>query len=105
VSPETALRREDGSYHTRILAPGAYAFVIECDGPSIQLGELSEIRNGDTGARQLVGCSTQAPVRGAIADRVDRSELVDLVINPIGLHRWRLLVIDGAGSTGPFEEP
>jgi hypothetical protein len=94
----------DGLYVGRILAPQEYAFVVRCDGPSIQIGEASEIPNGVTGSRQLIGCATSELVRGALSAKVDRSELVDIVVDANGMEEWSVVVIGGAGNAGPFIE-
>jgi hypothetical protein len=91
MSPATHQARPGGIFVARILAPGPYAFVVSCDGSSIHVGESSEIEDGGTGGRQLVGCTTARPVQGAIADRSDRAEFVKIVVDPNGMD-------DGGGS-------
>ena len=105
LSPDTAAASPDGVYVARIIAPRSYSFVIDCDGPSLQIGEGARITDGETGGRQVIGCATSEPVRGVIADRTDRAELVEIVVNPNGLRDWRVVVVDGPGSVGPFQEP
>ena len=105
MSPTTLQARPGGIFIARILAPGPYAFVVGCDGPSIHVGESSEIENGGTGGRQLIGCSTVRPVRGTIADRSDRADIVEIVVDPNGMSDWRVVVVGGAGEVGPFDEP
>lgn len=105
LSPNTAAASPDGMYVARIIAPRSYSFVIECDGPSLQIGEGAGITDGGTGGRQVIGCATPEPVRGVIADRTDRSQLVEIVVNPNGIRNWRVVIIEGAGSVGPFGEP
>jgi hypothetical protein len=105
MSPATHQpRKADGLYLARILAPDGYAFAIGCSGPSIQIGEESEIDNGVTGGRQLVGCATNRLVRGLISDRGDRGELVEIVVDPNGMSDWRVIVVSGPGDAGPFSE-
>ncbi len=88
----------------RITSPGPFSYLVECDGLSIQMGELSEIPNGSTGGRQLIGCATSGAVRGILADRIDRSDLVELVVIPNGTTTWRIVVVDGPGNVGPFTD-
>lgn len=105
LSPTTAVARPDGLYVARIVAPRSYSFVVECEGPSLQIGEGSAITDGVTGGRQVVGCATPEPVRGVIADRTDRAQLVEIVVNPNGIGAWRVVVVEGSGTVGPFGEP
>jgi hypothetical protein len=105
LSPDTAAASPDGVYVARIIAPRSYAFVVQCDGPSLQIGEGARITDGATGGRQVIGCSTPEPVRGVIADRTDRGQLVEIVVTPNGLSDWRVMIIEGSGSVGPFDEP
>lgn len=104
-SPNTAAASPDGMYVARIIAPRSYSFVVECDGPSLQIGEGAGITDGGTGGRQVIGCATREPVRGVIADRRDRSQLVEIVVNPNGIRNWRVVIIEGPGNVGPFGEP
>jgi hypothetical protein len=92
-------------YVARIIAPRSYSFVVACDGPSVQIGEGARITDGATGGRQVIGCATPEPVRGVIADHADRTELVEIVVNPNGVRDWRVIVIEGPGNVGPFGEP
>ena len=105
MSPTTHQPRPGGIFVGRILAPQAFAFVVSCEGPSIQIGESSEIENGGTGGRQLIGCDTSVPVRGSIADRSDRAVVVEIVIDPNGMSDWHVVVMSGEGQAGPFSEP
>lgn len=105
LSPNTAAASPDNMYVARFNAPRSYSFVVQCDGPSLQIGEGARITDGATGGRQVIGCATPEPVRGVIADRTDRTELVEIVVKPNGLGDWRLVVIEGPGSVGPFGEP
>lgn len=105
LSPNTAAASPDGMYVARIIAPRSYSFVVQCDGPSLQIGEGARITDGATGGRQVIGCSTPEPVRGVIADRNDRGQLVEIVVTPNGLSDWRVVIIEGPGSVGPFDEP
>jgi hypothetical protein len=105
LSPDTAAASPDGAYVARITAPRSYSFVVQCDGPSLQIGEGAGITDGATGGRQVIGCATPEPVRGVIADRTDRTQLVEIVVNPNGIRDWRVVVIEGPGSVGPFDEP
>lgn len=104
LSPRTHPPRADGSVRARIQAPGAYSFAVGCEGPSIHIGEASEIENGSTGSRQLVGCATQGMVRGSIAASADRHDVVDIFIDPNGMTDWTVLVVQGEGNLGPFDE-
>lgn len=104
LSPSTSVARPDGLFVARILAPGSYSFVVQCEGPSIQIGEGSDITDGVTGGRQVIGCATTGPVRGVIADRTDRGQLVEIVVNPNGMSDWRVVVLEGPGAVGPFGE-
>lgn len=105
LSPDTAAASPDGVYVARIIAPRSYSFVVQCDGPSVQIGEGARITDGATGGRQVIGCATPEPVRGVIADRTDRGQLVEIVVNPNGMSHWRVVVIEGSGTVGPFAEP
>jgi hypothetical protein len=105
ISPEATRDVGGGLYVARINSPGPYSFAISCVGLSIQIGEGAEILNGGTGSRQLLGCATGELVRGAIADRSDRSDLVEIVVDPNGSTDWRVVVVEGAGVVGPFSEP
>lgn len=105
MSPATHQSRPGGIYVGRILAPQAYSFVVSCEGPSIHIGESSEIENGGTGGRQLIGCGTSVLVRGSIADRSDRAEIVEVLVDPNGMSDWRVVVVSGEGQVGPFREP
>ncbi|MEO5966177.1 MAG: hypothetical protein ABIR11_11980 [Candidatus Limnocylindrales bacterium] len=105
LSSATARLRPDGQVLARFIAPGDYAFLIGCSGPSLQLGELAPIPNGVTGARQLVGCSTPDAVRSAIADDPERGDAIELLVNPAGSATWRVVAVAGDGATGPFAEP
>jgi hypothetical protein len=104
LSPETVVARPDGMFVARIVAPRSYAFVVRCEGPSVQIGEGSGLTDGVTGGRQVIGCATPETVRGVIADRTDRAPLVDIVVNPNGMSDWRVVVVEGSGSVGPFSE-
>jgi hypothetical protein len=92
-------------YVARFLAPGDYAFVVSCSDTSIQIGESSEIPNGGTGSRQLVGCSTPQVVRSGIGSRSDRARLVEISVLTNGVSDWHVVVLDGGGDVGPFEQP
>jgi hypothetical protein len=105
LSPDTAAASPDGMYVARIIAPRSYSFVVQCDGPSLQIGEGARIPDGATGGRQVIGCATPEPVRGVIADRTDRTQLVEVVVNANGVREWRVVVVEGSGSVGPFAEP
>jgi len=105
LSPDTAVARPDGLYVARIIAPRSFSFVVQCQGPSLQIGEGSGITDGVTGGRQVIGCATPEPVRGMIADRTDRAALVEIVVNPKGIADWRVVVVEGSGHVGPFGEP
>lgn len=104
LSPSASVAKPDGSYVARIVAPHSYSFVVQCEGPSIQIGEGSAITDGVTGGRQVVGCATAGPVRGVIADRTDRAQVVEIVVNPNGMSDWRVVVVEGSGTVGPFDE-
>jgi hypothetical protein len=104
LSPQIT-RSDGGLFVARFVAPGDYAFAVSCDGASLQIGEASEIENGGTGGRQLVGCATGNLVKGAIADSGERGDLVEVVVNPNGITDWRVLVVAGSGQVGPFDEP
>lgn len=105
LSAGSAGARPGGVFVARFNAPSSYAFVVGCEGKSLQVGEGAEIANGVTGGRQVIGCATSLPVRGVVADRRDRAQLVEIVVNPNGVRDWRVVVIDGTGATGPFDEP
>lgn len=104
VSPTTSRPRPDGYYVGRIVAPDSYAFAVSCEGPSIHVGEDSDIERGSTGSRQLIGCATHALVTGGIAADGDRADLVEIVVDPNGMDDWRLLVVAGSGDAGPYPE-
>jgi hypothetical protein len=104
LSPSTSVAKPDGSYVARIVAPRSYSFVVQCEGTSIQIGEGSAITDGVTGGRQVIGCATAGPVRGVIADRTDRAEVVEIVVNPNGMSDWRVVIVEGSGTVGPFDE-
>jgi hypothetical protein len=104
LSPQIT-RSDGGLFVARFVSPGDYAFAVSCDGASLQIGEASEIENGGTGGRQLVGCATGNLVKGAIADSGERGDLVEVVVNPNGITDWRVLVVAGSGQVGPFDEP
>jgi hypothetical protein len=93
---------EQGAVHVRVIARGAYSFLVRCHAPSIQIGEASEIEDGMVGGRQIVGCSTGDAVRGIVADSSDRSALIDVVVNPNGATDWEVLIVEGPGEVGPF---
>ena len=105
ISPATTRELGEGFYVARIHSPGEYALAIECTGVSIQIGEGAELPNGGTGSRQLLGCATGQLVRGGIADRPDRSDLVEIVVDAASAGEWRVVVVDGPGVTGPFSDP
>jgi len=94
-----------GNRHVRIVAAGEFGFVVSCRGPSIQIGEASGIPDGVTGGRQIIGCSTPGVVRGLLSDNRERETIVDLVVVPNGVADWRIVVVEGPGSIGPFGEP
>jgi hypothetical protein len=98
-------RSADGLYIARFLASGPYSFSVSCDGSSIQVGEAAELVGGGTGSRQLIACATDELVKGGIAERGDRGDVVELVVDPHGMHSWRVVVVGGSGEIGPFEEP
>jgi hypothetical protein len=98
-------RSADGLYIARFLAPGPYSFAVSCDGSSIQIGEAAELVDGGTGSRQLIACATDQLVKGGIANRGDRGDVVELVVDPHGMRSWRVVVVGGSGEIGPFEEP
>lgn len=104
MSPAT-MRAHGGLFVARFVAPDSYAFAVSCSGSSIHVGETSEMENGATGGRQLIGCNTGALVNGAIADHDDRDELVEIVVIPNGVDDWRVVVVAGPGEVGPFDEP
>jgi hypothetical protein len=94
-----------GFFVARILAPSDYAFVVSCGDLSVQISESSEIPDGGTGSREIIGCATPRPVRSGIGFRTDRAHLVEVSILSNGAAPWHLVVIDGSGEIGPFEEP
>lgn len=104
LSAATANSR-DGVQVARFLSPGSYSFAVSCSGPSLQIGEFAEIDGGSTGGRQLIGCDTPSFVTGTIAQSPDRGELVEVLIDPNGMADWRVVVVAGSGSAGPFDEP
>jgi hypothetical protein len=95
----------EGFYVARFLAPGDYAFVVGCSGLSLQIGEASAIPNGGTGGRQLIGCSNPHPVRSGIGWRPDRARLVEVSVLTNGAPDWHLVVVEGSGTVGPFDQP
>jgi hypothetical protein len=106
LSPATRRSRSaDAPIYARILVEGGYAFAVSCEGPSIAVGEASAVPRGVTGSRQLLGCATGELVRGALADRGDRDDLIELIIDPNGMTDWRVVVVAGDGAVGPFGEP
>jgi hypothetical protein len=94
-----------GVFVARFIAPGDYAFVVSCRGRSLQIGESSEIPNGGTGSRQVIGCANRDPVRSSIGWRPDRARLVEVVVFANGATDWHLVVVAGAGRIGPFDQP
>lgn len=105
ISPATTRELGDGFFVARIHSPGEYALAIECTGVSIQVGEGAELPNGGTGSRQLLGCATGQLVRGGIAGRLDRSDLVEIVVDAAGAGEWHVVVVEGPGAVGPFSDP
>lgn len=105
LSAETTRLRPDGMVLARFAATDDYAFLVGCDGVSLQLGEVASIENGVTGGRQLVGCSNDAAVRSSIGGRVDRGDVVELLVDPNGIADWHVVVVSGEGDVGPFAEP
>jgi hypothetical protein len=104
LSPTTSRPQPGGYYVGRLVAPDAYAFAVSCEGPSIHVGEDSRIEDGSTGSRQLIGCATGALVTGGIADDGDRTDLVEIVIDPKGMEDWSVSVVAGSGNVGPYPE-
>jgi hypothetical protein len=107
LGPQSASVHEvaEGLFVARFLAPGDYAFMVDCSGRSLQVSESSEIPNGGTGSRELIGCANPDPVRSGIGSRPDRARLVEVVVLTNGAADWRVVVLDGAGIVGPFDQP
>lgn len=72
---------------------------------TILVGEAADIDNGSTGGRQLIGCATAALVRGTIAERGERNDLVEVVVDPNGMADWQVLVLAGQESEARHERP
>jgi len=104
LSAATARYRPDGLVLARFVATTDYAFLVGCDGSSLRLGELAPIEDGVTGARQIVGCATDAAVRSSIGGRADRGDVVEILASDTGTANWHVVVVGGDGDTGPFVE-
>jgi len=106
LGPTSPSVREVGDrFVARFLAPGDYAFVVGCSGRSLQIGESSEIPDGGTGGRQLIGCSNPHLIRSGIGSRPDRARLVEVSVFTNGATDWRVVVVEGSGDVGPFDQP